>query len=66
MAAATKLERTNLRLAPDLLKAVDAARAGRAGKISRNTWITEAVEEKLAREGTDKNGQKSKGKNARA
>jgi hypothetical protein len=52
----------NLRLAPEILKAVDAARAGRAGNISRNTWITEAVEEKLARAGTNNNEQKIKEK----
>ena len=30
--------------------AIDTARLRRAGSISRNTWITEAIAEKLARE----------------
>jgi len=30
--------------------AIDRACASRPGHISRNTWLTEAVEEKLARE----------------
>jgi hypothetical protein len=44
------LDRINLRLPADTFEAIDAARAGRPGNISRNTWITEAVEEKLARD----------------
>jgi metal-responsive CopG/Arc/MetJ family transcriptional regulator len=43
-------QRFNIRLAPDVLLAVDAARERRAGTVSRNTWIAEAVAEKLARE----------------
>jgi hypothetical protein len=42
------LDRINLRLPAETFEAIDAARAGRPGNISRNTWITEAVEEKLA------------------
>ena len=45
------LDRINLRLAPATFQAIDKARAGRPGNVSRNTWISEAVEEKLAREG---------------
>ncbi|WP_261505410.1 hypothetical protein [Burkholderia multivorans] len=45
------LERINLRLAPEVLKAIDAECLRRAGNVSRNTWITEAVTEKLARHG---------------
>jgi hypothetical protein len=45
-----RLDRLNLRLAGDTFDAIDAARNARPGNISRNTWITEAVEEKLARE----------------
>ena len=41
--------RRNLRLPPELCEAVDAACEKRAGKVSFNTWIIEAVEEKLAR-----------------
>ena len=44
------LDRINLRLPADTFAAIDSARAGRPGNVSRNTWITEAVEEKLARE----------------
>jgi len=44
------LDRPNLRLAGETFDAIDAARQARPGNISRNTWITEAVEEKLARE----------------
>jgi len=44
------LDRINLRLPGETFGAIDAARTARPGNISRNTWITEAVEEKLARE----------------
>jgi hypothetical protein len=44
------LDRINLRLAGDTFTAIDAACAARPGNVSRNTWIAEAVEEKLARE----------------
>ena len=44
------LDRLNLRLPGETFDAIDAARQARPGNISRNTWITEAVEEKLARE----------------
>jgi len=43
------LERFNLRLAPEVLKAIDAECSRRAGSVSRNTWIAEAVTERLAR-----------------
>ena len=45
-------DRINLRLSPETFEAIDEARSARPGHISRNTWITEAVEEKLARERT--------------
>jgi hypothetical protein len=44
------LDRINLRLAGDTFAQIDAACAARPGNVSRNTWIAEAVEEKLARE----------------
>ena len=44
------LDRINLRLAADTFAQIDAACAARPGAVSRNTWIAEAVEEKLARE----------------
>jgi len=49
----TKLDdrgRQSLRLDPEVWTAIDSARLRRAGSISRNTWITEAIAEKLARE----------------
>jgi predicted transcriptional regulator len=42
--------RQSLRLDPEVWTAIDTARLRRAGSISRNTWITEAIAEKLARE----------------
>ena len=44
------LDRINLRLPAETFEEIDASRLARAGNVSRNTWITEAVEEKLARE----------------
>ncbi len=44
------LDRINLRLSAETFDAIDAARAERPGVISRNTWITEAIQEKLARQ----------------
>lgn len=46
------LDRINLRLSASTFDAIDRARGARAGRISRNTWIAEAIEEKLARETT--------------
>jgi predicted HicB family RNase H-like nuclease len=40
----------NLRLAAETFAQIDAACAARPGAVSRNTWIAEAVQEKLARE----------------
>jgi predicted HicB family RNase H-like nuclease len=44
------MDRINLRLPPETFAEIDLARAARAGHVSRNTWLTEAVEEKLQRE----------------
>ena len=44
------LDRINLRLSGETFDAIDAGRNARPGAISRNTWITEAIEEKLARD----------------
>lgn len=44
------LDRINLRLPAETFEAIDNCRSERPGAISRNTWITEAVEEKLARD----------------
>jgi predicted HicB family RNase H-like nuclease len=40
----------NLRVPESLVKAVDALRKRRMGKISRNTWILEAIQDKIQRE----------------
>lgn len=49
------LERINLRLSADTFSLIDAACAGRLGNVSRNTWITEAIAEKLERETSARN-----------
>lgn len=50
-ATVRSLDRINLRLIGETFVAIDAACAARPGNISRNTWIAEAIEEKLARDG---------------
>jgi predicted HicB family RNase H-like nuclease len=40
----------NLRVPESLVAKVDALRKRRTGKISRNTWILEAIADKIARE----------------
>lgn len=47
------LDRINLRLSAETFEAIDASRVQRPGNISRNTWITEAIQEKLARDRAD-------------
>jgi metal-responsive CopG/Arc/MetJ family transcriptional regulator len=44
------IDRINLRLSGETFDNVDEARCARPGKVSRNTWISEAIEEKLARD----------------
>ncbi len=44
------LHRINLRLPPEVFTRVDKAHALRPGSVSRNTWIAEAIQEKLTRE----------------
>lgn len=44
------LDRINLRLSPEMFQAINVARGRRPGNVSCNTWIAEAIEEKLARE----------------
>jgi predicted HicB family RNase H-like nuclease len=63
-AAIRSLDRINLRLPPETFEAIDATRAVRPGNISRNTWITEAVEEKLARDRTENGELKNDGAHA--
>ena len=40
----------NLRVPESLVAKVDTLRKRRTGKISRNTWILEAIEDKIKRE----------------
>jgi predicted HicB family RNase H-like nuclease len=40
----------NLRVPESLVAKVDALRKRRAGKISRNTWILEAIEDRIKHE----------------
>lgn len=47
------IDRINLRLPAQTFSAIDQARGARPGHVSRNTWLTEAVEEKLARDATN-------------
>lgn len=47
---AGSMERFNLRLLQETVEAIDSACARRIGNVSRNTWITEAIQEKLSRE----------------
>jgi hypothetical protein len=49
-ATARSLDRMNLRLSAETFSEIGDACAVRPGNVSLNTWITEAVEEKLARE----------------
>ncbi len=42
--------RQSVRLLPEMWEAIDDVRAKRPGKLSRNTWIAEAIVEKLVRE----------------
>jgi hypothetical protein len=42
--------RQSLRLDPEVWEDIDEQRTKRAGSVSRNTWITEAILEKLSRE----------------
>ena len=44
------LDRFTLRLSAKIFAAIDRARSSRPGHVSRNTWVSEAVQEKLARE----------------
>ena len=42
-------ERTNLRLPTETMRAVDLERKRLLGRVSRNAWILEAIQEKLTR-----------------
>jgi predicted HicB family RNase H-like nuclease len=45
--------RLNLRLSAQVFEAIGEACASRPGSVSRNTWIAEAIKEKLVRDGFD-------------
>jgi|GEM_PF-2253982 len=55
------LDRINLRLSPEMFEKIDAARSQRVGHVSRNTWITEAIQEKLVRDAANNEQQKLSG-----
>ena len=44
------LKHTSLRLPAETMAAIEAARRKRVGTVSLNTWLAEAVAEKLERE----------------
>lgn len=46
-----KLDRCNLRLPAQVVRSIDRARAKRPGVLSRNSWIAEAIRDKLSGEG---------------
>ena len=48
--AVRSYDRINLRLSAETLGEIGEACDGRPGNISRNTWIAEAIQEKLTRE----------------
>ncbi|UNY41822.1 hypothetical protein CPT_Menos_048 [Burkholderia phage Menos] len=52
-----------MRLPDDMLAAIDAECSRRVGNVSRNTWILEAVQEKLSRAngGADKQSDAARG-----
>ncbi|WP_230948584.1 ribbon-helix-helix domain-containing protein [Burkholderia vietnamiensis] len=52
-----KTERITVRLPDNMLAEIDAECSRRIGNVSRNTWILEAVQEKLSRGGGGANKQ---------
>jgi len=42
--------RSSIRLSPEIWKAIDLLREQLPGKVSRNTWIALAVQEKVDRD----------------
>ena len=40
----------NLRVPEEMVEKVDTLRKARTGQVSRNTWILEAIEDKIERE----------------
>lgn len=54
-------DRVSLRVPAGLRRAIERACANRPGKVSINTWITEAISEKLDREEASKHRRASNG-----
>lgn len=48
-----RFERCNLRLPEHVMHVIDEARRNRPGFVSRNSWIAEAIRDKLKKEGVD-------------
>lgn len=42
---------TSIRVESEIMDAIDSARSKRPGNVSANTWIVEAILEKLQRDG---------------
>lgn len=42
---------TSIRAESEIMEAIDSARSKRPGNVSANTWIVEAIIEKLQRDG---------------
>lgn len=58
---AASRDRVSLRVPAGLRRAIERACANRPGKVSINTWITEAISEKLDREEASKHRRASNG-----
>jgi hypothetical protein len=56
--------RQSLRLEAAIWAAIDQARSRRPGRITRTTWITEAIMEKLTRDSEQELARKEGGDNA--
>lgn len=50
MSTEKETSRISLRLPKELFNEIDCLRSTRPGNISRNTWIAEAVKEKLEKD----------------
>jgi metal-responsive CopG/Arc/MetJ family transcriptional regulator len=46
----TDEHRINLRLPPEIFEAIDRLRKRAPGKVSRNTWMAQAIQEKIDRD----------------
>jgi predicted HicB family RNase H-like nuclease len=62
--AIRELDRINLRLSAETFEAIDASRNARPGRLSRNTWVAEAIEEKLLRDAAHTSAQNDRQRHA--